>query len=193
MVAHFIVGSFSDSEVTTSLATLPYWAYWGDIHMDANSLKLEPNWLLSDQGQDAWSWRNASQVFSPLTFSRFQALCIFSAWTEILTVLQLLLMLLVTKFVVFILIDKLDDGRWCIGDQLSGLSAAQRVVWKITKLPFASSGPTPLLPQFVSVASQIIESNVFQRIFSGWFFLYLMHGCWSLFMSISGRDGWNEF
>ena len=45
--------------------------------MDAISLKLEPSWLLSYQGQDAWSWRNASQVFS-LTFFRFQAMNIFS-------------------------------------------------------------------------------------------------------------------
>ena len=162
--------------------------------MDATSWKLKPSWPLSDPGQDAWSWRNASQVFLPDIFpiSSHMPKFVFSLDKK-LTVLQLLLMLLVTKFVVFILIDKLDDGRWCIGDQLSGLSAAQRVVWKITKLPFASSAPTPLLPQFVSVASQIIESNVFQRIFSGWFFLYLMHGCWPLFMSISGRDGWNEF
>ena len=159
MIAHFIVHSFSDSRVTTSSTTLPYrallrWYIWT---------------------QFPWSWKQAGfyqikdkmpgldgmhlKFFSPDIFPISSHICIFSAWTEILTVLQLLLMLLVTKFVVFILIDKLDDGRWCIGDQLSGLSAAQRVVWKITKLSFASSGPTPLLPQFVSEASQIIESN----------------------------------
>ena len=161
MVAHFIVHSISDSEVITSLATLHYWAYKGNIWT-----QLPGSWNQAGfcQIKDKMPGPDGMHLkFFSLTFSRFQAVCtnLSLAGREIFTLLQLLPMLLVTKFVVFILIDKLDDGRWCIGDQLSGLRAAQRVVWKITKLPFASSGPTPLLPQFVSVASQIIESNVF--------------------------------
>ena len=160
MVAHFVVHSISDSEVTTSLATLPNWAYWGDIY-GRNFLEVGAKLAFVISRTRCLVLTECMHLkFSPKHFPDFKQ-WISLAWTEILTLLQLLLMLLVTKFVVFILIDKLDDGRWCIGDQLSGLSAAQRVVWKITKLPFASSGPTPLLPQFVSVASQIIESNVF--------------------------------
>ena len=131
------------------------------IYMNAISLKLEASWLLSDQGQDAWSWRNASQVFLTWHFPDFKPhMHIFSLDRNINS-FAIAADVVGHQIVVFILIDKLDEGRWCIGDQLSGLSAAQRVVWKITKLPFASSAPTPLLPQFVSVASQIIESNVF--------------------------------